>query len=828
MAAGFPGLGGQFPAGGPSPPVTQNRLEVDGVAYEFVKVLGKGSFGMARLFKRVSDHRPFVCKTVEMSPLNAEERRDARNEVTMLSKIRHPNIIGYVSSVERDDVLYIMMEYANAGDVDSLIKYYKNKIGAGGSNPSGASSSGTSAGAGGKAYISESMIGSLFVQMCHAIQYLHDRRILHRDLKAQNVFLSRSRPDGPLVVKIGDFGISTVLRNTQALAKTVCGTPYYFSPELCMSKPYNNKTDVWSLGCILYELCTLKHAFDASNLKALAQRILKGNYAPIPSQYSRDATKVLEGMLQIQVAKRWDIKQVINSSFVQMHAMRMCEDAATKTLSTGLALPEWMRAAREAVQKNQGRYQAMAPGLEKLDDLRTRVEMTTYEEQQRKVEQAKNVILTTQQAQMDRRGLAERQQQQLEELKSQMDAIYNRMRTDTAAAGAGGGDRGYNIPTTGPTAQELAKMYRNRVSEDAPWNQARDIPVGFTKETWEEHRLIQQKAAGLVPAPPPSAPRAPPPVPSSSALPPIHQQRYRPTAAQLPELPQPSRQMPVDEVFHGARPLADFDIDSILANQRQKRDQSKALGASLAGGGGGGGDAFQRLWEEQKSKIREASGNNEPTMTEAEMNQKLEQQLRRPQVKVHGPASPPTRPPASRDDDDDDDESDDEDENDDDGEYHRVIQRVAHQQAGKPKKPAVASPSKASRTVGGSVFPVVGGDVDDFEEAPLPQNDITRLTNVIKFKLDGKTLNLPNVSAEDPLSARVEALSEYLYNAFGSKEVMLRIKKQLVSIQESEMDDEAADLELELLEKKCGAKAKFVDLIVQLIVCENMMFQQQQ
>ena len=90
------------------------------------------------------------------------------------------------------------------------------------------------------------------------------------------------------MVKLGDFGIARVLKNTQELASTAIGTPYYLSPEICENKPYNNKSDVWSLGCILYELCTLKHAFEAGNMKSLVLKILKGSYPPIPACYSRD------------------------------------------------------------------------------------------------------------------------------------------------------------------------------------------------------------------------------------------------------------------------------------------------------------------------------------------------------------------------------------------------------------------------------------------------------------------------------------------------------------------------------------------------------------
>jgi len=113
------------------------------------------------------------------------------------------------------------------------------------------------------------------------MKHIHDRKIIHRDLKGQNIFLTSKG-----IVKIGDFGIAKVLSATLGNAKTVVGTPYYLSPEIVQSKPYTLSTDIWSMGVMLYELCALKPPFDAPSLHLLSMKIIKGFYNPLPSNYS--------------------------------------------------------------------------------------------------------------------------------------------------------------------------------------------------------------------------------------------------------------------------------------------------------------------------------------------------------------------------------------------------------------------------------------------------------------------------------------------------------------------------------------------------------------
>eukprot|EP01006_Ploeotia_vitrea_P019284 TRINITY_DN51456_c0_g1_i2.p1 TRINITY_DN51456_c0_g1~~TRINITY_DN51456_c0_g1_i2.p1 ORF type:complete len:605 (+),score=81.08 TRINITY_DN51456_c0_g1_i2:221-2035(+) len=224
--------------------------------------------------------------------MSDKDKALAQNEVDILTRIDHPNIIKYIEHYKRDGILVIVMEYADGGDLYGRIqKQKKNHPGV---------------------RFSEDQVMSWFIQMLLAVKNLHDHRILHRDLKSANIFLTKDD-----VVKVGDFGFGKVMANTIAQAKTLCGTPYYFSPELCMGRPYNNKTDIWALGCILAEMCLCDHAYNAKNIKDLMKRVCKGTYQPIPSFYCPDLHHLIAGMLTKDQVARPNIKSILAMDYVQ-------------------------------------------------------------------------------------------------------------------------------------------------------------------------------------------------------------------------------------------------------------------------------------------------------------------------------------------------------------------------------------------------------------------------------------------------------------------------------------------------------------------------------
>ncbi|AAZ10353.1 serine/threonine-protein kinase, putative [Trypanosoma brucei brucei TREU927] len=260
--------------------------------YRIMKGIGKGSFGEAVLVRSKEDGKRYVAKAIESAAMSAKEKRDVQNEIRILAAANHPNIIRYHEHFEDGTLIFIVMEYADGGDLNTRIKDAKKN------DP--------------VVPFEPKLAMFWFLQICMALKYLHDNHILHRDLKTANIFLTAKN-----VVKLGDFGISTVVQNTLACAKTVCGTPYYFSPELCQNKPYNNKSDVWALGVILYELLTLQRPFLARSLKELLKKILVGQYEPIPSTVPAEIRGLCGALLQVNPVQRPSINRILESPFVQ-------------------------------------------------------------------------------------------------------------------------------------------------------------------------------------------------------------------------------------------------------------------------------------------------------------------------------------------------------------------------------------------------------------------------------------------------------------------------------------------------------------------------------
>ncbi|NWR68874.1 NEK1 kinase, partial [Centropus unirufus] len=255
--------------------------------YIKVRKIGEGSFGKAILVKAKENGQQYVIKEINISKMSNKEREESRREVAVLANMKHPNIVLYRESFEENGCLYIVMDYCEGGDLFKRINAQKGIL------------------------FSEDQILDWFVQICLALKHIHDRKILHRDIKSQNIFLTK---DG--TIQLGDFGIARVLNSTAELARTCIGTPYYLSPEICQNKPYNNKSDIWALGCVLYEMCTLKHAFEAGNMKNLVLKIISGPFPPVSTHYSYDLRNLLSQLFKRNPRNRPSVNSILEKNFI--------------------------------------------------------------------------------------------------------------------------------------------------------------------------------------------------------------------------------------------------------------------------------------------------------------------------------------------------------------------------------------------------------------------------------------------------------------------------------------------------------------------------------
>merc|ERR1719478_343522 len=236
---------------------------------------------------------------IDISRATKQEREDALKESQVLSSLQHPYIVKYRENFLEDGWLCIVMDFCEGGDLSDRIKKMRSQ----------------------RKSFPEEQVLRWFTQAILALKYIHDMKILHRDLKSGNFFLSKSGN-----MKMGDFGIAKVLECTAACAQTQIGTPYYLSPEICSGKPYSWGSDIWSMGCILFEMCARKVPFDAPDLKSLIKKITSGAPPEVPSEYSAGVRILCKQLLNRDPVARPSAANILKVPVVQEVVRRMLEE----------------------------------------------------------------------------------------------------------------------------------------------------------------------------------------------------------------------------------------------------------------------------------------------------------------------------------------------------------------------------------------------------------------------------------------------------------------------------------------------------------------------
>ena len=258
--------------------------------FEILEKLGKGAFSVVYKVRRNIDNQIYALKKVQITNLSEKQKTNSLNEIRVLASIKSKYIVNYKEAFldAKDSTLCLVMEYADRGDLSKRIEEEKKR----------------------NRYFNERDIWRIFIQLVKGLKSLHDLNIIHRDIKSSNIFLFS---DG--TAKLGDLNVCKIL-SEDTLGKTQAGTPSFAAPEVWMEKPYGLKSDIWSLGCVLYEITALKCPFRADNIVELNNKILIGSFKRIPKKFSNDLNNMIEHMIRFEPEKRISCKQILECDLV--------------------------------------------------------------------------------------------------------------------------------------------------------------------------------------------------------------------------------------------------------------------------------------------------------------------------------------------------------------------------------------------------------------------------------------------------------------------------------------------------------------------------------
>ena len=254
--------------------------------YHIIEKLGQGSFGTAYKVLNKNDNKFYVLKQIFLQNNKNEEFKLLQKEANILSKLNCEYIVKYFDSFSENNCFCIIMEFCEGLDLRKFIEEYKAK----------------------NKTIEKNLIYNFIKDLLEGIKYIHDNNIIHRDLKPDNIFINKNNK-----LKIGDFGISIKLNDTRYTTSKV-GTYIYMAPEIIKGEKYNNKVDIWSLGCIIYELCTLNYCFFDTSIFGLCNKIVNEKHGKIDlNKYENDFQNLIDNMLNKNYKIRPNINEVYNS-----------------------------------------------------------------------------------------------------------------------------------------------------------------------------------------------------------------------------------------------------------------------------------------------------------------------------------------------------------------------------------------------------------------------------------------------------------------------------------------------------------------------------------